>query len=345
MLNFTEQDLASLNSFGVAVYAKNYLKIKSTFAAKKLIETGRLEETTFTILGGGSNLLFTKNPDELILHVAVPGLRIIKEEKDHVLVEAGSGVIWHDLVEFAVKNRLGGLENLALIPGFCGAAPIQNIGAYGAEIKDVFDHLIAINIKSGHTEIFNNISCGFGYRTSVFKTKFKDKYIITRIVLKLNKKYKTNTSYKDLQDYFENKNVNTPGIKEVFDAVVEIRKAKLPDPQQIGNAGSFFKNPVISATEFENLKKQFPEIPGFDIDNEQIKVPAAWLIEQCGWKGKTKGNVGTWPNQALVIVNNGNATGLEILKFAQALHKDVNKKFGITLEPEVNIVGSGESLF
>ncbi len=345
MLNFTEQDLTTLNTFGVAVNAKNYLKIRSTFATKKLIETGRLEESKFTILGGGSNLLFTYNPEGLVLHVAVPGLRIIKDEKDHVLIEAGSGVVWHDVVEFAVKNRLGGLENLALIPGFCGAAPIQNIGAYGAEIKDVFDHLTAINIKTGHTEIFNKTSCEFGYRTSVFKTKLKDKYIITRIVLKLNKKYKTNTSYKDLQNYFENKNVVTPGIKEVFDAVIEIRSAKLPNPNEVGNAGSFFKNPVISTKEFENLKKKFPEIPGYDINTGQVKVPAAWLIEQCGWKGKSKGNVGTWPNQALVIVNNGNATGLEILKFAKALHNDVKKKFGITLEPEVNIIGSEKSLF
>lgn len=290
------------------------------------------------ILGGGSNILLTDNVKQPIVHIHTKGIEVVKDETDYVLVEVAAGETWHDLVLWAIANDFGGIENLSLIPGRCGAAPMQNIGAYGVEIKDVLHAVKAFDTKNSKLFSFYNQECGFGYRTSNFKTKWKNQFIITDIIIKLSKNgfHKINISYGAIASELERRNINKPQIKDVSDVVIDIRRSKLPDPSVIGNSGSFFKNPIVTKAFYSEMVKTFGEVPSYEA-GEDVKVPAGWLIDQCGWKGKVVGQTGTYKNQALVLVNHGKATGTEIHSLSKAIQKSVFDKYGIALEPEVNI--------
>ena len=329
--------LTSLNTFGIACYAKYFVEIFSVNEIIQLQKKSQFTELPHYILGGGSNILFTGNYDGLIIKVSIKGKEIIKETDEHIFLKIGAGENWHELVAYAINNGWGGIENLSLIPGQVGAAPVQNIGAYGVEVKDVFEELEAINLKTSNTEIFDRKACKFGYRDSVFKKEAKGKYIITAVVLKLNKKHRINAGYGAISKTLNEMGVVNPSIADVSRAVIQIRRSKLPDPKKTGNGGSFFKNPVISDAAYQALQANYPDIPGHPVDG-QVKLAAAWLIDQCGWKGKRLGNVGVHENQALVLVNYGNGTGTEIKDLATKIMKDVSQKFSIDLEPEINIL-------
>lgn len=299
------------------------------------------EHDEFLILGGGSNVLLSKDYPGLIIRNNIKGKEIIAENEDEVLLKVYSGEIWHDLVMYCVDRNWGGIENLSLIPGTVGAAPMQNIGAYGVELEQVFNSLEAFDLHSFELKAFNKHACAFGYRESVFKKQFKGRYFIYSVTLKLSKKPVINASYGDILALLESRGLNadTAGIKDVSQAVIQIRQSKLPDPKELGNSGSFFKNPIITPEKFISLKSAFPDIKAYDQpDTGMLKVPAAWLIEHCGWKGKRVGNTGSHARQALVLVNYGGAKGQEIWQLAMDIIESVRLKFGIVLEPEVNII-------
>ncbi len=293
----------------------------------------------FMFLGGGSNVLLCNDYNGLLIRNAIKGKQIVREDDDYIFLKVYSGENWHDTVMYCVERNWGGIENLSLIPGTVGAAPMQNIGAYGVELEQVFDQLEAFNLHSFELETFNKTQCAFGYRESVFKRQLKGQYFIYSVTFKLSKKPSIHVDYGDIQAVLNEKGLSpeTTSIKDVSAAVIQIRQSKLPDPKVLGNSGSFFKNPQISKEHFEALKLQFPELKGYP-QNDGIKVPAGWLIEQCGWKGKRVGNTGSHAKQALVLVNYGGATGAEIFQVAQDIIKSVSDKFSIQLEPEVNIV-------
>lgn len=330
--------LKNYNTFGLDVRAKYFADIDSIDQLQHIIKNMELKSIPKLILGGGSNILFTGNFEGLVLKINIKGTEIIKEDYDQVLIKTGAGVNWHEFVMDCLEKGYAGLENLSLIPGTVGAAPMQNIGAYGVEIKDVFEELEAVDIKSGKLMVFNNDSCKFGYRYSIFKDELKDKFIIVNVTLRLNKYPEYNVSYGAIQETLNSMGYKELSIQAISNAVINIRQSKLPDPAKIGNAGSFFKNPTISVDQFNALKKEFPEIPGYVVDDLSIKVPAGWLIEKCGWKGKTFGEAGVHKHQALVLVNYGNARGKDIEKLAMEIQSSVNEKFGILLSPEVNII-------
>jgi UDP-N-acetylmuramate dehydrogenase len=337
---YKDYPLENLNTLGVNAKASLFADISNEEQLIEIICDDSYKNMNKMVLGGGSNVLFVNDFRGLILKMDIKGISVLKKENDNVWVKAGAGELWHDLVMYCVQNNFAGVENLSLIPGTVGAAPMQNIGAYGVEIKDVFDSLEAIDLTTGEKKVFKKEDCKFGYRDSVFKHKLKGRYIITSVILRLNKKPVFHLSYGTLQSTLEEmgyKNNNLT-IKAVSDAVIKIRKSKLPDPEEIGNAGSFFKNPEISITRFKKLKLKYDGIPGYPVDTNKIKVPAGWLIQQCGWKGKIVGNTGTYKNQALVLVNHGNASGREIFNLSSEILKSVKDKFSITLEREVNIV-------
>lgn len=329
--------LKPYNTFGIDVIAKNFISVNSIDQLTEVISN----HNDFFILSGGSNILLTKNIEKPVVHINLKGIEITenKESTNSILVKVQAGENWHELVLWCIKNDFGGIENLSLIPGNVGTSPMQNIGAYGVEIKDVFHELEALELASRKIKTFDNKACNFGYRESVFKNTKKGKFIITSVTLKLTKNnHNLNTSYGAIQEELQKNNINKPSIKDISDAVITIRKSKLPDPKEIGNSGSFFKNPVIPTTKFNNLKQDFPNIPNYIISNDLIKVPAGWLVEQCDFKGKRFGDAGVHKNQALVLVNYDNATGQEIYLLAQKILKSVHTKFGIDLEIEVNIV-------
>lgn len=330
--------LKYLNTFGIDVKAKLFAEFNSEQELKELLLEDEIHKSRKLILGGGSNVLFTGDFDGAVLLNRIKGIDVEKEDQDYALVKAGSGEVWHDLVLKTIEMNLGGIENLSLIPGTVGAAPIQNIGAYGAEVKDVFDFLQATHINTGESRTFDAEQCCFGYRDSVFKNEFKGEYIITSVTLKLKKDPEFNTSYGAITNTLKELGIKELSLKAVSDAVIHIRKSKLPDPAQIGNAGSFFKNPEIPVSQFEKLKKEYPEIPSYPTSPGMVKIPAGWLNEQCGWKGKCIGNAGVHKLQALVLVNLGGATGTELKNLAEQIKQSVKEKFGIELETEVNIV-------
>ena len=330
--------LKKLNTFGVEVKAKLLAEVFSEDELVKLLSDEKLKSERKYILGGGSNILFTSDFEGVIIKLSAKNIQIVEENSDSVLIKADAGVIWDDLVKYCVERNFGGIENLTLIPGTVGAAPIQNIGAYGQELADTFESLNGVDIKSDKTKSFTKSECKFSYRSSIFKEEMKNEFVITSVSLKLSKVPKTNINYKALSDYLLKKEITNPSIKDISIAVAEIRQAKLPDPAKLGNAGSFFKNPVLNENSFRNLKAEYPDIVSFSSDSGQIKISAGWLIEKCGWKGKRVGDVGTSPDHALIICNFGNATGAEILEFAMRIKEDVAKKFGIKLEEEVNIL-------
>ncbi len=331
--------LKALNTFGIEVKARYFIEVSSADDLRELIKQPIYKENKVLILGGGSNILVTGDFDGLVIKSSILGRDIQPVDDRFVLLRAGSGEPWHDLVMHAVSNNWGGIENLSLIPGTTGAAPMQNIGAYGVEIKDVIDQVGAIELSTGVLKTFSNAECRFSYRESIFKHDLKEKYFISSITLRLTRKdHRINTGYGAIHDVLKSRNIDHPDIKDVSDVVISIRQSKLPDPRVIGNAGSFFKNPTISASEFELLKNTHPSIPSYPTDNQNIKVPAGWLIEQCGWKGKRIGNVGVHPHQALVLVNYGGGNGREIFDLAMKIRESVLKKFKITLTTEVNVI-------
>jgi UDP-N-acetylmuramate dehydrogenase len=333
-----EVSLKDYNTFGIDVKA-------SFMAGFTTIDelSGILSESTFNnipklVLGGGSNILFTKDFKGLVLKNNIPGIRIAEDRDHEVLVTAGAGVKWHSLVTWCIDKGFGGIENLSLIPGNTGAAPIQNIGAYGVELKDSFYSLEAYEYETGKIVSFSSDQCEFGYRDSIFKKAMKGKVIITSVTLSLSKTPVLHLTYGAIEQELKNMGVTSPDVKSVSDAVCAIRRSKLPDPVVTGNAGSFFKNPEITAAEFELLKKQFSGIVAYPLPGGNVKLAAGWLIEQCGWKGKVVGNTGSHKNQALVLVNYGHATGNEIWDLALKIQQSVSDKFGVLIEPEVNVM-------
>ena len=332
----SNHSLKPYNTFGLDVKAKNFATFNNLETLKKGIQLAKNQE--LLILGGGSNLLFTKDYDGLVLKNEMSGVEVINEDSTHYFVEAQAGENWHQFVLKCIANNWAGAENLSLIPGTVGAAPMQNIGAYGVEIIQIFDHLKAMEIATGEVHAFNKEDCQFGYRESVFKKSLKGKYVITSVCFKLKKTPEFNTSYGAIADTLESMDVSELSIKAVSDAVIQIRQSNLPDPKEIGNSGSFFKNPEIDKIDFEGLKAEFPGIPGYPLPNNKVKVPAAWLIDQDGWKGKTFGKIGVHKNQPLVLVNYGGGNGADIRDLAFKIQSSVTSKFGIELTPEVNIV-------
>ena len=329
--------LKPYNTFGIEVKARYFATFENVSELQQLLQLPEIAQAEKLILGGGSNVLFTKDYDGAVLKNNIKGISIIAQDDDFAFVKAGSGEVWHEMVLYCIKHGLAGVENLSLIPGTVGAAPLQNIGAYGVELKDIFDSLEAINLETGKLETFDKAGCDFGYRESYFKKAGKGKYIIVSVTLKLRKKPEFNISYGDIQKTLAAMEITDLNIKAISEAVCAIRKSKLPDPAQIGNAGSFFKNPEVDKTVFENLKNQYPEIPGYVVSETKIKVPAGWLIEHLGWKGKQLENYGVHKNQALVLVNYGGAEGNKIKQLAHDIIASVKEKFGIELSPEVNI--------
>jgi UDP-N-acetylmuramate dehydrogenase len=337
-VNYKSPDLQSLkhlNTFGVDVKSGN---IDFVSTEKMLVSILRKNlSKDFKVIGGGSNILFTSDPQEHLIINRIKGIKIVEENLDYVYVESGGGEVWHDLVLWAIDKGYGGIENLSLIPGTVGAAPIQNIGAYGVEQENVFHNLSAIELSTGKKIVFDKDECCFGYRDSIFKNELKGKYLITKVVYKLRKNPVLELSYGAIQQEVDKRRILNPTIKEVSDVVIDIRKAKLPDPKVLGNCGSFFKNPIISKGLYDQLRLKFLNMPYYPYSEGMVKIPAGWLIDKGGWKGLRKGNVGTHENQALVIVNYGTATGNEIWNFAQDLVEKVFHKYGIRLEPEVNV--------
>lgn len=327
--------LKPFNTFGIDVAAKRYVSITSVAELKEVITS----EKDIFILSGGSNLLLTQDIDKLTVHINSKGIQTEEAGENEVLVTAQAGENWHDFVLWCISQNYGGLENLSLIPGNVGTSPIQNIGAYGVEVKDCITKVQAIEIATGNEVTFSNADCEFGYRNSIFKQQEKGKYIIVAVTFKLTTQtHHLNCSYGAIQTVLDTKGVTDPTIKEVSDAVISIRNSKLPNPDEIGNSGSFFKNPVVSKSRFLEIQKNYPNMPFYEVSEQEIKIPAGWLIEQCGFKGKRYGETGSHKNQALVLVNYGNATGTEIHELAQTIQQTIKERFSIDLEIEVNVI-------
>lgn len=326
--------LKPYNTFGVESFATELIHI---YSEQDLLNLDLSSRSRYRILGGGSNILLTHNIDETILKNEIKGIEIISEDATYSVVKVGAGEIWHDVVLWALDNNLGGIENLSLIPGNAGAAPVQNIGAYGVELKDVLLSLEGIFISDRKKKVFKNEDCKFSYRDSLFKSTLKADFFICSIVIQLQKKHQLHLTYGNIKQQLDKLNIQNPTIRDISNVVIAIRNAKLPNPRILGNAGSFFKNSMVSTEDYNRLKEEFPEIPAFVENSGHLKIPSGWLIEQCGWKGKRIGDVGCYEKQALVIVNYGNASGTEIQKLANEIIDSVFQKFGIKLTPEVNI--------
>jgi UDP-N-acetylmuramate dehydrogenase len=335
----TEQNksLKKYNTFGLDVTADYFTSIHSIEDLIYVLQDKQLATMPKMFLGGGSNVLLTKDYRGLIIHNCLNGIEVVKRDDASVYVKAASGEGWHDFVLYCIDKGFGGVENMSLIPGSVGAGPMQNIGAYGVEMKDVFYELEALNLSSLQVEKFSNVDCKFGYRESVFKNEKKDQYFIVAVTFRLSLNPTVNTTYGAIQQQLKAMNVENPTIKDVSDAVIAIRSSKLPNPAVLGNSGSFFKNPEISTIEYERLKNEFPNVVGYPT-NAGYKLAAGWLIEQCGWKGRVVGTCGSHKDQALVLVNYGNATGDEIYQLALAIQDSVFEKFQVRIIPEVNII-------
>ena len=329
--------LKNYNTFGIEAFAKQFVSVHSSIELEMILK--QFSNVKKFVLGGGSNMLLTQDIDALVIHLDLKGKEIVQEDADFVWVEGQAGENWHEFVLWTIENNFGGLENMSLIPGNVGTTPIQNIGAYGTEIKDTFVSCEAMKIDTQEIKTFDNKSCHFGYRESVFKNEVKDQYIITSVVFKLTKRnHRINISYGDISAELAKNNITNPTLKEVSNAVIAIRKSKLPDPKELGNSGSFFKNPIVSKKAFEAIHAKFPEMKYYDVSETEVKVPAGWLIEQAGFKGKRFGDAGIHKNQALVLVNYGNATGQEILNVSKTIQETILSTFGILIETEVNVI-------
>lgn len=338
MLSLQENiSLKPYNTFGIDVKARFFAEIFHIDHLKELILLPVFKENELLILGGGSNVLFTQDFNGLVLKISIPGITT-ELISDTVAVTAGAGVVWNDLVKFCVAEGYAGMENLSLIPGTVGASPIQNIGAYGIELKDIFDSCDAFDIATGELKTFDYTACQFSYRDSIFKNELKGKYIIVSVTFRLNTGAKINSQYGAIQALLAERNMSYPTIADISAVVSEIRVSKLPDPSTIGNAGSFFKNPILPMVEFDKVKKAFPGLISYPAGAGYMKLAAGWLIEQCGFKGVIDGHTGTWKNQALVLVNHGGATGKEVYSFSEKIIDTVYRKFNVKLEREVNIL-------
>ncbi|WP_224489793.1 UDP-N-acetylmuramate dehydrogenase [Robertkochia flava] len=327
--------LKPYNTFGIDVRASQFVSVTTADELRKALLADIPRKF---ILGGGSNMLLTRNIEALVIHIGLKGIEITEKNDQYALVKVGAGENWHQFVQWAIAHDLGGVENLSLIPGNTGTAPVQNIGAYGVELKDVFHSCEAMEISTGHLKTFYLEDCAFGYRDSVFKRHLKDQYVITSVTFELTTTHHLlHTGYGAISSELEKAGIAKPGIREISKAVIAIRESKLPDPAKLGNSGSFFKNPVIGESRFRQLQADYPEMPHYPAGTGLIKVPAGWLIEQCGLKGYRKGDAGVHKNQALVLVNYGNATGAELYDLSCYIQDQVRNKFGITIEAEVNI--------
>lgn len=330
--------LKPFNTFGLEASAQYFVEVNTVEELKDILQNPDFKNLDKLFLGGGSNLLLTKNYEGLVIKIALKGVEKVFEDENSVHVKAGAGEIWHQFVMFCVENHYAGIENLSLIPGTVGAAPMQNIGAYGVEIKDVFQELQALNLETLEIETFSLTDCQFGYRESVFKHALKGKYVITSVTFHLNKVATFKTAYGDIQKTLAEMNVTELSIKAVSDAVISIRRSKLPDPAEIGNSGSFFKNPEIPIEQYKQILIEHPTLPSYPINESTVKVPAGWLIEQAGWKGFRDGQIGVHDRQALVLVNYGGGNGNDIKALAEKVQQSVLDKFGIKLSPEVNYI-------
>lgn len=340
MYHGTGTDISGLNTFGVAAKAREYYRLDSIEDLESLFLKGILSDPQLLVLGGGSNLLFVADPPAVVIHPAFKGISYQHIKKPGVKVTCAAGEVWDDLVEATVNAGLYGLENLSLIPGSVGAAPVQNIGAYGTELVDHLLSLRAFDLQTGGWKDFTAAECEFGYRSSIFKTDMKHRMLITEVSLVLSKKGNVNIAYGNLQDELEIMQVTKPDPRSVREAVIRVRRSKLPDPAILGNAGSFFKNPSVDEDKAAELAAGFPQMPAYPQPNGKVKLAAGWLIEKAGWKGYREGNVGVHERQALVIVNHGGASGTEVLHLARKIRQSVHQHFGIWLEPEVNFVGA-----
>lgn len=330
------KSLKHYNTFGIACNARYFSSVESIEELKEVLSKKPSEE--LFILGGGSNMLLTADLNAFVLHVNLKGIEILKETETEVFVKAMAGENWHEFVQYCITKDFGGLENLSLIPGNVGTAPIQNIGAYGAELKDTFESCNTVEIDTLKEGKFSKAECAFQYRNSIFKNAAKGKYIITSVTFRLTKKnHKTSISYGDIQKNLAERNIEVPTIKDISEAVIAIRQSKLPDPKVLGNSGSFFKNPVVDSETFQVFRRNFPEAPFYEVSSTEFKIPAGWLIEKAGFKGQRFGDAGVHKNQALVLVNYGNATGKEIWQLAMDIQKKVKEMTGIFIEPEVNV--------
>ncbi|MBK8582419.1 MAG: UDP-N-acetylmuramate dehydrogenase [Flavobacteriales bacterium] len=331
-------DLQPFNTFHVAARAARLARFTTAEELRELLNTAELKDLPRLVVGGGSNLLLTRDWPGVVLLNEVDGIEVVEETADHVIVRSGSGVMWHEFVAHCVGKGWGGIENLSLIPGKVGAAPMQNIGAYGVEIKDVFDHLEALRISDGEVVRFSGAECKFGYRESFFKREGKSQYIILNVAFKLAKHPELHTHYGSIKQELEKRGIAKPTIQDVSDAVIHIRRSKLPDPNVLGNAGSFFKNPVVPANLAEKIKAKYPDVVSFPAGDGQVKLAAGWLIEKAGWKGFREENLGVHKDQALVLVNYGGSTGSAIYDLSTRVLESVKEKFGVELEREVNII-------
>lgn len=336
----TNKALDQLNTFGIKAKAAEFISIESQEDGLTFFKENDLEGKQFLILGGGSNLLLTKDVEGIVIQNNIKGIKKIEEDEQHIVLEVGAGENWHQFVLHCVKNNFAGLENLSLIPGNVGASPMQNIGAYGVEVKELITKVLALEISSGEKVEFNNAECDFDYRSSIFKTSHKNKYFITAVHFRLNKSPEFNIEYGAIKQQLEKDGVDEKdlSIKAISDAVIAIRQSKLPDPKKIGNSGSFFKNPIIAEEKFNQLKKRFKSMPAYKLPQGGYKLAAGWLIEKAGWKGFREKDYGVHKNQALVLVNHGGATGEEIFNLSERILYSINKKFGVQLEREVNVV-------
>ncbi|MCG8339805.1 MAG: UDP-N-acetylmuramate dehydrogenase [Cytophagales bacterium] len=330
--------LKSFNTFGIDVKARYLVQVTGVQDLYELLMDEAFKTIPKLMLGSGSNILFTRNFPGLVLQMAIEGIEKVKEDDRYVWIKAGAGVNWHTLVVYCIDHGYAGIENLSLIPGTVGAAPMQNIGAYGVEIKEVFEALEALEISTGALKVFDQAACTFGYRDSIFKNTLKGKYIVLSVTLRLQKQPLFRTEYGAIKATLEAMHVKELSIKAISDAIIRIRQCKLPDPKQMGNAGSFFKNPEINTTNFERLQAVYPTIPGYKHGQAKVKIPAAWLIEQCGWKGQRRDKVGVHDRQALILVNYKKAKGTEIKQLALDIQASVAHKFDIELVPEVHII-------
>ncbi|QJD95501.1 UDP-N-acetylmuramate dehydrogenase [Mucilaginibacter robiniae] len=338
MLQIEENvSLKNLNTFGIEAKARFFVEINHEDELTELFMDQQWQQTERLILGGGSNMLLVNDFGGLVIRMNIRGIEH-RINHTNVFVEAGAGESWNELVNYCVDHNFAGMENLSLIPGSVGASPIQNIGAYGIELKDVFESCHTFEIATGNFKTFNKEECQFGYRESVFKSALKRQYIITTVKFRLSTTPNLNLSYSAIEQELNSRGIIQPTLKDVSKVVSAIRVSKLPDPSTIGNSGSFFKNPIISAQQFEAVQQNYPTIPHYPGNNGGVKLAAGWLIEQCGWKGKTIGHTGTWKNQALVLVNHGGATGQEVYNLSSQIIDSVYSKFGVMLEREVNII-------
>jgi UDP-N-acetylmuramate dehydrogenase len=329
--------LKQFNTFGIDARAKEFVVIKTRQDLLDLISQRDLTKEKFLMLGGGSNILFTKDFDGLIIKIEISGIELINEDDQYVWVKVGAGVIWHDFVLHTIDNGWSGLENLSLIPGTVGASPIQNIGAFGVEVKDVIEEVVGVDISTKKINTIKASDCHFEYRSSIFKTRLKNKFLITDVIFRLRKHPELHTEYGAIKDELNKGNIGHPTIMDISNVVINIRRSKLPDPQVIGNAGSFFKNPVVTEQKLSELRSTYPSIVSYPFRN-QYKLAAGWLIEQAGWKGRRENNVGCHDKQALVLLNYGAAKGAEVLSLAQKIQDSIKQKFGVELEMEVNLI-------